>query len=68
MSAQEREDPQMATVTKTKLQNFIDGEFVDSAEGATEEVTTPANGEVTHPAVAEGTGMEFTPVETVLTA
>jgi len=36
----------MATATKTKLQNFIDGEFVDSAEGATEEVTNPANGEV----------------------
>jgi betaine-aldehyde dehydrogenase len=36
----------MATVTKTKLQNFIDGEFVDAAEGATEEVTNPANGEV----------------------
>jgi betaine-aldehyde dehydrogenase len=36
----------MATVTRTKLQNFIDGEFVDAAEGATEEVTNPANGEV----------------------
>jgi betaine-aldehyde dehydrogenase len=36
----------MATVTKTKLQNFIDGEFVDAADGATEEVTNPANGEV----------------------
>jgi betaine-aldehyde dehydrogenase len=36
----------MATMTKTKLQNFIDGEFVDSADGATEEVTNPANGEV----------------------
>src|ERR687896_313773 len=36
----------MATATKTKLQNFIDGEFVDAAEGATEEVTNPANGEV----------------------
>jgi betaine-aldehyde dehydrogenase len=35
----------MATATKTKLQNFIDGEFVDAAEGATEEVTNPANGE-----------------------
>jgi betaine-aldehyde dehydrogenase len=35
----------MATMTKTKLQNFIDGEFVDAAEGATEEVTNPANGE-----------------------
>jgi betaine-aldehyde dehydrogenase len=36
----------MATTTRTKLQNFIDGEFVDSADGATEEVTNPANGEV----------------------
>jgi betaine-aldehyde dehydrogenase len=35
----------MATATKTKLQNFIDGEFVDAADGATEEVTNPANGE-----------------------
>ena len=36
----------MATATKTKLQNFIDGESVDAADGATEEVTNPANGEV----------------------
>ena len=36
----------MATMTKTKLQNFIDGEFVDAVDGATEEVTNPANGEV----------------------
>jgi betaine-aldehyde dehydrogenase len=36
----------MATMTKTKLQNFIDGEFVDAADGATEGVTNPANGEV----------------------
>src|ERR671914_185506 len=36
----------MATMTKTKLQNYIDGEFVDAADGATEEVTNPANGEV----------------------
>jgi betaine-aldehyde dehydrogenase len=35
----------MATMSKTKLQNFIDGEFVDAADGATEEVTNPANGE-----------------------
>jgi betaine-aldehyde dehydrogenase len=35
----------MATASKTKLQNFIDGEFVDSADGATEEVVNPANGE-----------------------
>jgi betaine-aldehyde dehydrogenase len=36
----------MATTTRTKLQNFIDGEFVDSAEGATEEVLNPATGQV----------------------
>jgi betaine-aldehyde dehydrogenase len=36
----------MATATKTKLQNFIDGEFVDAADGATEEVTNPASAEV----------------------
>jgi betaine-aldehyde dehydrogenase len=36
----------MATISKSKLQNFIDGEFVDAAEGATEEVINPANGEV----------------------
>jgi betaine-aldehyde dehydrogenase len=35
----------MATATKTKVQNFIDGEFVDPAEGATEEVLNPATGE-----------------------
>jgi betaine-aldehyde dehydrogenase len=35
----------MATATKTKLQNFIDGEFVDAADGATEEVINPASGE-----------------------
>ena len=32
----------MATTTRTKLQNFIDGELVDAADGATEEVTNPA--------------------------
>jgi betaine-aldehyde dehydrogenase len=36
----------MATATKTKLQNFIDGEFVDAADGATEDVTNPATGDV----------------------
>src|SRR5215216_2588825 len=36
----------MATATRTKLQNFIDGQFVDAADGATEEVTNPANGDV----------------------
>ncbi|MGH2953408.1 MAG: gamma-aminobutyraldehyde dehydrogenase [Solirubrobacterales bacterium] len=35
----------MATVTATKLQNFIDGDFVDPVEGATEEVINPATGE-----------------------
>ena len=30
---------------KTKLQNFIGGEFVDPADGATEEVLNPATGE-----------------------
>ena len=35
----------MATVTGTKLQNFIGGEFVDPAEGATEEILNPATGE-----------------------
>jgi betaine-aldehyde dehydrogenase len=57
----------MATVSKTKLQNFIDGELVDAADGATEEVVNPANGEViaemplsgeedVNRAVAAGTG------------
>jgi len=36
----------MATATKTKLQNFIDGAFVDAADGATADVTNPATGEV----------------------
>jgi betaine-aldehyde dehydrogenase len=35
----------MATATKTKLQNFIDGEFVDPAEGKTEEILNPATAE-----------------------
>jgi betaine-aldehyde dehydrogenase len=35
----------LATATKTKLQNFIDGEFVDPADGATEGVLNPATGE-----------------------
>jgi betaine-aldehyde dehydrogenase len=35
----------MATVATTKLQNFIDGEFVDPADGATEPVLNPANGQ-----------------------
>ena len=36
----------MATATKTKLKNFIDGESVDPAEGQTEDVINPATGEV----------------------
>ncbi len=35
----------MATATRTKLQNFIDGEFADPAEGATEEVLDPSTAE-----------------------
>ena len=35
----------MATLEKTRLQNFIGGEFVDPAEGATEPVLNPATGE-----------------------
>jgi betaine-aldehyde dehydrogenase len=35
----------MATITGTKLQNYIDGEFVDPADGATEPVINPATGE-----------------------
>jgi betaine-aldehyde dehydrogenase len=32
----------MATATTTKLQNFIDGQWADAGEGATEEVLNPA--------------------------
>ena len=35
----------MATQLATKPQNFINGEFVDPADGATEEVVNPATGE-----------------------
>ena len=35
----------MATAQRTKLQNFIDGELVPAADGVTEEVVNPANGE-----------------------
>jgi betaine-aldehyde dehydrogenase len=35
----------MATATTTKLRNFIDGEQVDSADGATEPILNPATGE-----------------------
>jgi betaine-aldehyde dehydrogenase len=36
----------MSIATKTTLRNFIDGEFVDAADGHTEDVLNPANGEV----------------------
>jgi betaine-aldehyde dehydrogenase len=36
----------MTPVTALKLQNFIDGQFMDSAEGKTEPVLNPATGEV----------------------
>ena len=36
----------MGTAEKTKLQNFIGGEFVDGADGATEDVINPATTEV----------------------
>jgi betaine-aldehyde dehydrogenase len=36
----------MATVIGTRLRNFINGEFVDSANGQTEEVINPSTGEV----------------------
>jgi betaine-aldehyde dehydrogenase len=35
----------MATITGTKLQSFINGEFVDPADGATEPVINPSTGE-----------------------
>jgi betaine-aldehyde dehydrogenase len=35
----------MATATLTKLKNFVDGELVDAADGATEPVLNPATGE-----------------------
>jgi betaine-aldehyde dehydrogenase len=35
----------MATVSKTKIQNFIDGEWADAVSGETEEVLNPATGE-----------------------
>jgi betaine-aldehyde dehydrogenase len=35
----------MATATTTKVQNFIDGESTDAADGATEDVLNPATGE-----------------------
>ncbi len=36
----------MSSTAQRTLQNFIDGEFVDPAEGATEDVLNPATGEV----------------------
>jgi betaine-aldehyde dehydrogenase len=35
----------MATATTTRAQNFIDGEFTDAADGASEEIVNPATGE-----------------------
>ena len=35
----------MSSTAQRTLQNFIDGEFVDAAEGATEDVLNPATGE-----------------------
>jgi betaine-aldehyde dehydrogenase len=35
----------MATATATKLQNFINGDFVDPVDGRTEEVLNPSTGE-----------------------
>ncbi|HEY5052694.1 MAG TPA: gamma-aminobutyraldehyde dehydrogenase [Solirubrobacterales bacterium] len=35
----------MATASKTKLRNLIEGEAVDAADGATEDVVNPATGE-----------------------
>jgi betaine-aldehyde dehydrogenase len=35
----------MATVAATELKNFIDGEFVDPADGSTEPVLNPATGQ-----------------------
>jgi betaine-aldehyde dehydrogenase len=35
----------MATATLTRLRNFIDGDFVDPAEGQTEQVLNPGSGE-----------------------
>ena len=35
----------MATATLTKLKNFINGESVDAADGATEPILNPATGE-----------------------
>ncbi len=32
----------MATVEKTRMQNFIDGELVDTADGETEDVINAA--------------------------
>ena len=33
----------MSIATRTTLRNFIDGEFVDAAEGATEDVYQPGD-------------------------
>src|ERR687891_163251 len=44
----------MATVTASKLQNFINGEFVDPADGQTEDVINPSTGEVIAQAPVSG--------------
>ncbi len=41
---------------RPELQNFIDGEFVDPADGATEEVLNPATGELIADGAAVGRG------------
>jgi betaine-aldehyde dehydrogenase len=44
----------MATATGTKLKNFIGGEFVEPADGQTEEVINPSTGEVIAEAPVSG--------------
>ena len=44
----------MATEQKTRLKNFIGGEFVDAADGATEEVLNPATAEAIAEAPVSG--------------
>ena len=44
----------MATEQKTRLQNFIAGEFVDAADGATEEVLNPATADAIAEAPVSG--------------
>src|SRR5918996_1619747 len=44
----------MATITGTRLRNFINGEFVDPADGQTEDVINPSTGEVIAQAPVSG--------------